>query len=748
MKNLVSLFSIGLFLFCLPIDAQKQFTNNGNFKIHTGGSISFFGDFINNGTLVDSGQVINLSGSTAQKIGGSSVTTFKNLTLNNTAGSYFTANENIIGVLTISAGTFSTTGYNFTLISNANGTARIAPILGNFAGNITMQRYLGPGPSSWRFLASPVSGATLNDWQDNFITSGFPGSSYPSFNFVSVYSYDETVPGIADNGYIGASSVSDPIVPGNGYWCYIGPVPLTVDVTGPPVKFSHTFSVSYTPSGGAAEDGYSMIGNPYPSPIDWTSAAWTKNNMNNAIYIWNPALQQYASWVSGVATNGGSNLIASSQSFWVQSNAANPSLSCTEDVKVAADPSFIKPLSATAFAASGSLKLNISGNNYTDETIILFGNGATNGYDSDKDARKLFSSSIAVPGIATRDSTQKDMSVNSMPPVNSVIHIPVKTVVGVAGNYTITNDSSSIMPSGFCIVLEDLVTGIHTNMSSPVSYSFFISDTTVAPRFILHVSESHSTAAISAKCNQYQDGKAIAIAKGTGPWNFTWVNAMNTPLKITANSFLADTLHNLSAGDYSVNITEVNGICSSFVGKITVAEPAPVYAGFIFSADTLYSGENDSLVLQNTSSGAVAYAWNFGDGSTVENSQVPEAHHYSSPGTYTVSQVAINTVCSDTVNHKVVVMPADLSGISKNQTANEIKVYPNPGSGYFFVSLDHLKYPDLKLEVMNAVGQVMYDTHLTSDKTEVILYGQARGIYFYRLWNENGIVLQGKFVNE
>src|SRR5436190_15109561 len=358
-----------LSLFCQAMNAQKQFTNNGNFRIHNGASVSFFGDLINNGTLVDSGKVITLAGSAPQQIGGSSLITFKNLTLDNAFGSYLSSSQAIKRELKISSGTFSTTGFNFTLLSDANGTARIAPILGDFAGNITMQRYLGTGPTDWRFLASPVSGVTINDWQDNFITSGFPGSTYPNYPFVSIYTYDETVPGICDIGYNGITSAADSIVPGAGYWCYVGPMPVVVDLTGPPVKFNKTFPVSFTPSGGAAEDGYVMIGNPYPSPIDWTSSGWSKNNINDAIYIWNPDLQQYASWVSGVSTNGGSNLIASSQSFWIQTNGPNPSLSCNENIKVSGDPAFLK----SAPSSFDWVKLSINGNGYKDETILRFG---------------------------------------------------------------------------------------------------------------------------------------------------------------------------------------------------------------------------------------------------------------------------------------------------------------------------------------------------------------------------------------
>ena len=168
-------FNSLLFLFVSILNAKQQFNNFGNLMVHNNASLTVFGNFIDNGTITDSAAVITLGGSNAQEIGGTSVTTFKNLTLNNSAGSYLSSNKKITGELNISSGTFSTTGYDFRLVSNANGTARIAPILGNFSGNITMERYLS-GPTSWRFLASPVSGATLADWQDDFFTSGFPNS--------------------------------------------------------------------------------------------------------------------------------------------------------------------------------------------------------------------------------------------------------------------------------------------------------------------------------------------------------------------------------------------------------------------------------------------------------------------------------------------------------------------------------------------------------------------------------------------
>lgn len=564
-KQIIIVAAFFFFLLGFALKAQQQFTNNGNFYVHSETKISFFGDLINNGSIVDSGLGITLSGTNAQEIGGSSVTTFNNLTLNNSAGAYLSANEEITGELKILNGTFTTTGFNFRLLSNMVSTAHIAPILGDFSGNITMERYLDSGATSWRFLASPVSGVTINDWQDDFATSGFPGSSSPGFSFISVYTYDEAVSGAKTLGYVGATDANDTLIPGLGFWCYVGPVPLTIDVTGPPTKFNHSFSVTHTSSGSAADDGWVLIGNPYPSDIDWASASWTKNNINDAVYIWNSANQQYASWIGGLSTNGGSNIIASSQSFWIQTNGSNPALSITENCKISGNEPFLRQKKSKSL---GVVKLSLFGNNFKDETVLQFDNEGTKVYDAKLDARKLFSSNPLVPGIATQDSTGTDLSINSLPTIDSSVSIPVKTTVGVSGTYTISLDSTFIAPSGFDIVLEDLYAGMITDLDSLSSYSFVISDTTTVARFLLHIVKgifeeertSHTTSSVFVYPNPAKNNLTIEISENLLDGKVEVINLIGVEIAaFTVNSIsTVMDVSALPAGIYFIIIYENN----------------------------------------------------------------------------------------------------------------------------------------------------------------------------------------------
>ncbi|MFQ5335768.1 MAG: hypothetical protein ACE5DN_06805, partial [Flavobacteriales bacterium] len=505
------------------------------------------GDWINTGTFLPDSGTVTFQGTLMQSIQGP--TTFYNLDVNNTSGvNIASGSHSLLNTMTLISGTFNTNNA-LTLISDANGTGEIAAIpigSADIVGDITVQRYIKPGPYGWRFLSSPVSGRTLADWNDDFITSGFPGSDYPSFSFVSISGYDETVLGDKNQGFTPPTDISDPINPYDGYWCYIGPLPAMVDVTGPANKGDVVFPVSYTDdlSQPASEDGWNMFGNPYPCTIDWDSPNWTKTNMNNAVYIWRADLQNFASYVFGIGTNGGSRYISSSQGIWLQANGPGAALISTENCKAPVDQSYLR----VSNTSSGSFfKLEISGNNYADQTAIRFHPLATDTFDYQFDAYKLFDQYSPAPYIATLMDTM-DMSINSYPELVTDLTFLIRTRVQSSGTYSISVLDIDSMQGSTCIVLKDLLTNIETDLRTDSSYSFYISDTTYAPRFLLFVGAPLQITKTDVLCNGGNDGQAIAMGTGSPPWGYTWKDGQNTVLQTTNATYGADTLSGLIAG--------------------------------------------------------------------------------------------------------------------------------------------------------------------------------------------------------
>ena len=118
-------FNIISLSFCVCLQAQTALTNSGNLQIHTGASITSFGDFnnvstailLNNGNLYVNGNLSNsqpamsagtgtlyLNGASAQSVSGSEAFKTYNLNTNNTTGITLNNNLSVSGTHTFVAG--------------------------------------------------------------------------------------------------------------------------------------------------------------------------------------------------------------------------------------------------------------------------------------------------------------------------------------------------------------------------------------------------------------------------------------------------------------------------------------------------------------------------------------------------------------------------------------------------------------------------------------------------------------------
>nr|MBA3683476.1 hypothetical protein [Bacteroidota bacterium] len=362
------------------------FISNGNININ-GKSLKFggittlgTGNFI--GSLTSS---LNLSGAVtgSLKMDQTSSTTkaLSDLTLNNASGLTLSNSIEIWGAITPSVGTI-TTGGNLTIKQNATSKGRIGTIsTGGFSGNVTAECY-APGPTTgWALLGSHgISGQTMNNWYGQFpmtlegsatgVTSaGGYFESVQGWNEADAYGYDTTI------------TVSTPLAQGQGFWTYLGTGPSTTSdiiltLTGSPVTGNVTIPLT-----NSAQSGTCLVANPYASPISWTALRNANPAVTNAIYIYN-ADGAYATFVNGVGTNGGSDVIPSGQGFYVVA-LSGTSLAAKETNKVSSNTNLMKTNNEANVSNVGlPIKLQINGfSGETDETAIRFHGASTNAYD-------------------------------------------------------------------------------------------------------------------------------------------------------------------------------------------------------------------------------------------------------------------------------------------------------------------------------------------------------------------------------
>ncbi|MBK7666128.1 MAG: PKD domain-containing protein [Sphingobacteriaceae bacterium] len=580
----------------------------------------------------------------------------------------------IWGSLTPTVGTFAAGSGNVTLKSSSTLKGRIGRMgaSGDFTGtNVTVETLASGGTTGYTNLgAAGISSKTFADWNDEFaITCPTcpDGSVVGSTPFTSITAYNESAfSGDFGNAahYVDIANVTDAIGTGKGWWVYLGSASLTtsdiqLDVTGS-INKGNLSNIPLTVTGGAsAQNGWNLLANPYPSPISFTAVInGNTGNCENTLYVWNPDLNggngDFAIFtpsvgsVPAVGSGGVNDNIPTGQGFYIRATSAF-NLSPTESWKSAtASTNALLKTNAVASYPPSLFILNLTGGgtkNFNTMTAININPAATAGFDNTLDATHLSPGY----GIAEISSVVSNVGykINSIPTVNGTVSIPVKVISGTSGAYQIAPLNINNLPAGACVTLFDRFTNTTHDLRTS-AYSFNFVDTTSVYRFVLNISVNQTalnSTSSNAACTKNPNGKIIASGTTTGPWNYVWKDVQGNIIKTTNNLTTADTLKNLGAGDYFVDVTTV-GSCDNANGEfnIVVSSPLPV-AAFTSSADSIDINSSTPFVFTNASVNASNYTWYFGDGNT--STAVSPTYTYATPGNYDVSLYALNPACAD-----------------------------------------------------------------------------------------------------
>jgi len=327
-------------------------------------------------------------------------------------------------------------------------------------GDIVVERYMTP--DIWHNVASPVS---------NGNSSSFVGTDI-------VFYYDETI--ILNDWNFGWVMYSGPLEVFKGYdllW-FDNPLTVTYNATGAESvnTGTHTIGVTITDvSNGEipSHKGWNLVGNPYPSPVDWmVSSGWDKDDINDAKYIWDGSNDIYTIFLGGFAPigiNGGTQFIPSNQGFWVQATVTG-SMSINNACRVGemgVTPDYYKDGNIDYPMVS----LVASGNSFSDEIIIRFLEGTTGGFDINYDATKLYSSNPEVPQLIL-NTGESVMALNTLPEITEDLEVQLDFYCGKEGYYTISLSDRSNLDRGMEVYLKDLIEDKIINLGESLYYGF------------------------------------------------------------------------------------------------------------------------------------------------------------------------------------------------------------------------------------------------------------------------------------
>lgn len=226
----------------------------------------------------------------------------------------------------------------------------------------------------------------------------------------------------------------------------------------------------------------------------------------------------------------------------------------------------------------------------------------------------------------------------------------------------------------------------------------------------------------TAACGLTNGGiSGITVTGGTPAYTYNWVN--------TATGSTVGTSPNLTgvgAGNYSLTVTDVNG-CSAtgLAGVFTVPSTPGVVAAI---TPTTASGNVPfTVTFNNNSTGASNYQWNFGNGTSTNTQNATIT--YTNIGTYTVTMIASNGGCLDTVTAVIVV--------DVESWINIPNIFSPNGDGIndeFLIFSNGIR--DLNCDIFNRWGEKVYTLYSPKQMWDGKMFNGSQaseGTYYYIL---------------
>ncbi len=263
---------------------------------------------------------------------------------------------------------------------------------------------------------------------------------------------------------------------------------------------------------GASSTGYNLLGNPYPSYLNWeqvlnlnaTNASLLQSTIWYRTATFNNGLSKFDYSFNTYNSTGRMSIPASTtgyippmQAFWVLAGSAG-TVTFTNAMRSHGDGASNK-LKAPSLNQQQILRLQVSNAVNSDETLVYFNPNASNAYDN-FDSPKMSNNIASIPEIFTMVGTEK-LVINGM---NSVIpnqEIPLGFSTGQSNTFTIKATEISNFNDGTQIFLKDSQTNNEWNLTDGSAYNFSsdISSSNTSRFSVIFKAASITTGIINSK---------------------------------------------------------------------------------------------------------------------------------------------------------------------------------------------------------------------------------------------------------
>ena len=354
--------------------------------------------------------------------------------------------------------TIPSTAPNFPTVSAATSVASITI---NNGGSFIGSEFLTSGTSTvkrtfvnnkWHFLSSPV------------VSSTFGGVFFPNALLVWAKEWNPTT-----NAWVYKTGAQSFVV-GKGYSVGTSAPPVTATFFGTFNSTAVTMPLIFNSS---VNPTWNLLGNPFQSAIDWDNLVLT-GSVGTSVAVYNGTNYVYWNGTVGELSGG---IIPAQNGFFVTTTANGASVTIPLAARVHSNIPFYKESVADVLA------LEVIGNDANDKTYIHFNNNASNAYDSQFDALKIWKLEDA-PELYSTTKTD-NLAINELPlEGNEIVNIGFKCTV--SGEYSLNATGMGSFDISTPILIEDTKNNFIQDLRTNPVYTFVYSANENADRFKLH----------------------------------------------------------------------------------------------------------------------------------------------------------------------------------------------------------------------------------------------------------------------
>ncbi len=232
------------------------------------------------------------------------------------------------------------------------------------------------------------------------------------------------------------------------------------------------------------DGGFHLLGNPFASALSWDNGNWNLSNIGAVAQIWDESNNSYAQ-LSAFGT------IPPTNGFFVEVAAAPGSLTIPKYARFHDIVDNYKQTEMAEMVETLDLRLTNDENGFYDVCRVGFKDDATEDWDMQYDAHKLFGGSGTSQLWSVLDD--EHFVYNFIPYVFESYQLPVYFKAGVNATHTISVEGLESFYSNSEIYLEDLFANEIINLNNQQQYSFAATTNDDETRFILHFNGVTST---------------------------------------------------------------------------------------------------------------------------------------------------------------------------------------------------------------------------------------------------------------